>query len=135
MSPPPEHDHGSGPPVDYNDNAVDDTDEADGEFVMLQKTLSQKKRAAKDSESRIHKVLPFAFSPNIRPLSVSDLESVVALENAAFHDPAHRASPEKVFAGVTNRVLLALTYFSSATDSQHARSSASAFSAQSCPTN
>lgn len=62
---------------------------------MLQKTLSQKKRAAKDSESRIHKVLPFAFSPNIRPLSVSDLDSVVALENAAFHDPAHRASPEK----------------------------------------
>jgi hypothetical protein len=80
-----------------SEDAVDESNDADGDFVMLQKTLSQKKRAAKDfSEDRISKVLPFAFSPNIRPLSISDLDSVVALENAAFHDAAHRATPEKV---------------------------------------
>jgi hypothetical protein len=45
----------------------------------------------------MHKALPFltTFSPNIRPLTISDLESVIALENAAFPNPEHRASPEK----------------------------------------
>jgi len=80
-----------------DENAIDDGEEQDGEFVQLQKTMSMKRRAAKDiSECRINKVLPFAFSPNIRPLCVSDIESVVALENAAFHDPQHRATREKV---------------------------------------
>jgi len=79
------------------DEAIDDVEELDGDFVKLQKTRSQKRRAAKNiSETRINKVLPFAFSPNIRPLCVSDIESVVALENAAFHDPQHRATREKV---------------------------------------
>ncbi|KAJ9165329.1 Acyl-CoA N-acyltransferase [Coniochaeta hoffmannii] len=78
------------------DEAIDDVEELDGDFVKLQKTRSQKRRAAKNiSETRINKVLPFAFSPNIRPLCVSDIESVVALENAAFHDPQHRATREK----------------------------------------
>jgi len=80
-----------------DDDAVDESGEADGDFVMLQKNLSQKKRAAQGcSDSRIHKILPFPFLPNIRPLTPSDLESVVALENAAFHNPEFRASPEKV---------------------------------------
>jgi hypothetical protein len=80
-----------------NEEAIDDGDELDGDFVQLQKTRSQKRRAAKDiSDSRINKVLPFAFSPNIRPLCVSDIDSVIALENAAFHDPQHRATREKV---------------------------------------
>lgn len=93
---PKEQQAASPAPVQSNEDAIEESDEAD-DFVILQKTLSQKKRAAKDfSESRIEKVLPFAYSPNIRPLSISDLESVVALENAAFHDPQHRASREKV---------------------------------------
>lgn len=80
-----------------NDDAVDESGEADGDFVLLQKDLSRKKRAAKDcTNSRIQKVVPFPFSPNIRPLTISDLESVVALENAAFHNAECRASPEKV---------------------------------------
>lgn len=83
--------------VPDNDDAVDESGEADGDFVMLQKNLSQKKRAAKGcSDSRIQKVLPFPFLPNIRPLTASDLDSVVALENAAFHNPEFRASKEKV---------------------------------------
>lgn len=97
MPQPQEEVEATNPTRDYNEDAVDEEDDADGEFVMLQKTLSQKKRAAKDfSEDRLSKVLPFPFSPNVRPLSVSDLDSVVALENAAFRDPAHRATPEKV---------------------------------------
>lgn len=34
--------------------------------------------------------------PYTRPLTVSDLESVLALENIAFEDPNERASREKV---------------------------------------
>ena len=80
------------------DQAVDESSDVDGDFASLQKLMSQKRRAAKASpESRMHKALPFlaTFSPNIRPLTISDLESVIALENAAFPNPEHRASPEK----------------------------------------
>ena len=80
-----------------NDDAVDESAEADGDFVKLQKNLNQKKRAGQGStDSRIQKVFPFPFLPNIRPLTVSDLESAVALESAAFHSPEFRATPEKV---------------------------------------
>ncbi|KAK0629790.1 hypothetical protein B0T17DRAFT_589473 [Bombardia bombarda] len=78
------------------DHAVDESDDADGEFVTLQKTLSQKRRAAKESpESRLQRAFPFPFLPNIRPLTISDYESCVALETAAFPHSEHRASPEK----------------------------------------
>src|SRR4051812_48361329 len=36
------------------------------------------------------------INPYTRPLTISDLDSVLALENAAFSDPAERASKEKV---------------------------------------
>ncbi|KAI1755228.1 acyl-CoA N-acyltransferase [Xylaria castorea] len=39
--------------------------------------------------------LPFPFSPLIRPLTISDLESCIALERAAFANPAHRCSRDK----------------------------------------
>lgn len=39
---------------------------------------------------------PTNLHPYTRPLTISDLESVVALENAAFSDPNERASREKV---------------------------------------
>lgn len=81
------------------DQAVDESSDVDGDFAALQKMLSQKRRAAKDSpESRLQKALPFVttFSPNIRPLTISDLDACIALENAAFPNPEHRASPEKV---------------------------------------
>ena len=108
MSPsddPPNLQHISSPPQN-NEDAIDDGEDLDGDFVKLQKTKSQKRRAAKDiSESRINKVLPFAYSPNIRPLCVSDIESVVALENAAFHDPAHRATRDKVCQCTTHNMV------------------------------
>lgn len=39
---------------------------------------------------------PTNLHPYTRPLTISDLESVVALENAAFSDPTERATREKV---------------------------------------
>jgi hypothetical protein len=39
---------------------------------------------------------PANLHPYTRPLTISDLESVVALENAAFPDPRDRATREKV---------------------------------------
>lgn len=96
LPPDPRKESSTGAAPQNDEDAIDDGEELDGDFVKLQKSRSQKRRAAKDiSETRINKVLPFAFSPNIRPLCVSDIESVVALENAAFHDPQHRATREK----------------------------------------
>jgi len=78
------------------DHAVDESDDVDSDFASTQKKLSQKRRAAKDSpEARLQKALPCPFLPNTRPLTTSDLDSVVALENAAFPQPEHRASREK----------------------------------------
>ncbi|KAF4631393.1 hypothetical protein G7Y89_g6738 [Cudoniella acicularis] len=39
---------------------------------------------------------PSNLHPYIRPLTISDLESCIALENAAFTDPGERATREKV---------------------------------------
>jgi len=39
---------------------------------------------------------PTAFHPYTRPLTISDLDSVVALENAAFSNPEERATREKL---------------------------------------
>jgi hypothetical protein len=39
---------------------------------------------------------PTNLHPYTRPLTISDLDSCVALENAAFTDPRDRATPEKV---------------------------------------
>ncbi len=87
-----------GPPPnkDVVDHAVDESDDVDSDFASLQKTLSQKRRAAKESpEARLQRALPCTFLPNIRPLTNSDCDSCVALENAAFPNPEHRASREK----------------------------------------
>lgn len=80
------------------DQAVDESSDVDGDFASHQKMLSQRRRAAKDCpEARLQKALPFLprFVPFIRPLTTSDLEACVALENAAFPHPEHRASRDK----------------------------------------
>ncbi|KAK4238386.1 putative nucleolar GTP-binding protein 1 [Achaetomium macrosporum] len=72
-------------PSRESDQAVDESSDVDGDFAELQKMLSQKRRAAKDSpESRLRQALPFIteFVPFIRPLTISDLDSCIALENA-----------------------------------------------------
>lgn len=79
------------------DVAVDDSDDVDSDYAAAQEALSQQRRAAKVvPELRLQKALPCAFCPNVKPLNMSDWEAVVALENAAFPNPAHRASEEKV---------------------------------------
>lgn len=87
----------------FDDGAAIDDEEADEEFAELQRTMSSKRRDDKEKvkENRIQEILPFPFSPNIRPLGISDLLSTVALENAAFSDPKHRASQEKVRSPLT----------------------------------
>jgi hypothetical protein len=79
-------------------DAIDDSADVDGDFADVQRTISQRRRKEKEDakkEISIQEILPFHFSPTIRPLTVSDLNSCIALENAAFA-PEHRASPEKV---------------------------------------
>ncbi|KAI1321993.1 hypothetical protein F5Y16DRAFT_387935 [Xylariaceae sp. FL0255] len=79
-----------------NDAAVDDTEDLSDDFVEMQKTISNERRREKNAHGHgISDLLPFQFAPNIRPLTISDLESCVALENAAFANPNHRCSKEK----------------------------------------
>lgn len=83
-----------------NDAAVndDDDDDLDDALAELQRIQSAKRREGKEKSqrNRIQEILPFPFAPNIRPLGISDLHSVVVLENAAFTDPQHRATQDKV---------------------------------------
>ncbi|KAI1744139.1 hypothetical protein F4680DRAFT_444171 [Xylaria scruposa] len=79
---------------DDDDVAVDDSDLPD-DVVEIQKTISNERRCRQNKEMLIQDLLPFPFSPLIRPLTISDLESCIALENAAFGNPAHRCSRDK----------------------------------------
>ncbi|KAI1142142.1 acyl-CoA N-acyltransferase [Hypoxylon sp. FL0543] len=83
-------------------SAVDDSEDLpDDDVDEAKETSSYGARrgsngvAADAKFSRIQEVLPFTFHPNVRPLSISDLESCVVLENAAFENPAHRSTREK----------------------------------------
>ncbi|KAK9424314.1 hypothetical protein SUNI508_13725 [Seiridium unicorne] len=86
-----------GPDPFGSDDAVDDTEDLDDEYVEIQKTISNSRgrQNHKNGDIKVQEILPFQFLPNVRPLTVSDVESCVALENAAFPNPEHRCSPEK----------------------------------------
>ncbi|KAK8042632.1 hypothetical protein PG994_013115 [Apiospora phragmitis] len=95
-------DSGENPPTrpeinnDDDEGAIDDSEDMDDDMAQLQQIQSEsRRRQSKTGESRIQQLLPVPFLPNIRPLTISDLESCVALENAAFSDPAHRCTREK----------------------------------------
>lgn len=83
-------------------SAVDDSEDLpDDDVDEAKETSSYSARrgsggGAGGRFARVREVLPFAFHPNVRPLSISDLESCVVLENAAFEDPEHRCTREKV---------------------------------------
>ena len=46
-------------------------------------------------------LIPDAQSIVLRPVSVNDHSVCCAVEDSAFTNPAHRASPEKVFRSIT----------------------------------
>lgn len=93
-------------PVRHNENehdidnaiANDDDDILDDEMTNLARIQSAKRRDLKEKshQNRIQELVGFTFTPNVHPLGLSDLKSVVVLENAAFTDPEHRASADKV---------------------------------------
>ncbi|KAL8298442.1 hypothetical protein RB600_003122 [Gaeumannomyces tritici] len=98
----PQHPHiepvdivGGAAAVDDAEEEEDDDDDLDDGLVALQRSISNKRREGASAASPIQKVLPFPFAPNVRPLTISDVDSCVALENAAFTNKQHRASREK----------------------------------------
>lgn len=85
------------PSLSPSDDAIDDTEDLPDDFVNAQKSISCERRHRQSGRTQgIQALLPFPFSPLIRPLTISDLESCVALENAAFAKPAFRCSRDKV---------------------------------------
>ncbi|RDL38863.1 putative polyamine acetyltransferase [Venustampulla echinocandica] len=64
---------------------------------------------------RSSSLLPANLHPYVRPLTVSDVESCVALENAAFEDPNERASREKFIYRLTKCGELCLGLFTTVT--------------------
>ncbi|KAI0387503.1 acyl-CoA N-acyltransferase [Hypomontagnella monticulosa] len=81
-----------------SESAVDDSEDLpDRDFAKARKV--QKKRderlEARAKFSKVQRLLPFQFCPNVRPLTISDLESCVALEDAAFANPAQRCTRDK----------------------------------------
>ncbi|KAF3067490.1 Polyamine N-acetyltransferase 1 [Daldinia childiae] len=85
---------------DVVENAVDDSEDLpDDDFIKATQTKNYTQRHHHNRPpgrlGRVQELVPFPFLPNVRPLTISDLESCVALEDAAFADPAHRATREK----------------------------------------
>lgn len=86
---------------DVVENAVDDSEDLpDDDFIEATQTKNYTQRHHHNRPpgrlGRVQELVPFPFLPNVRPLAISDLDSCVALEDAAFADPAHRATREKV---------------------------------------
>lgn len=88
------------PPVatadyDASDCAIDDSDDGDELYVEIQKSISDLKKRRASGRVSLHD-LPFRWSPLILPLTESNVNSCVVLEEAAFPNPDHRATREKV---------------------------------------
>ncbi|KAI1090141.1 acyl-CoA N-acyltransferase [Rostrohypoxylon terebratum] len=90
--------------AEERENAVDDSEdmpdydaeEAQGSGNYGRRSLLYSRGGDIDPMlRRLKEVMPLPFHPNVRPLTVSDLESCVALEEAAFEDPNHRSTREK----------------------------------------
>ncbi|KAI8956098.1 hypothetical protein F4801DRAFT_573629 [Xylaria longipes] len=81
---------------DTDDEAIDETTDLPDDLANIQKSISDERRRQQTGQIHgIQDLLPFPFSPLIRPLTISDLESCIALENAAFANPAHRCTQDK----------------------------------------
>lgn len=80
--------------------AIDETEEVNDRFVLAQRAekIQAEQRLHPKNMGPLHvqDVVPFHFSPNFLPLTISNWEACVALENAAFTNPQHRCTPEKV---------------------------------------
>ncbi|KAK7927786.1 hypothetical protein PG985_004784 [Apiospora marii] len=98
---------------DADEGAIDDSEDLDDDMVQLQQIKSETRRrqSKPGGESRIQQLLPVPFLPNIRPLTISDLESCVALENASFSDPEHRCTREKFEYRLSNSAEICMGLF------------------------
>ncbi|KAI0909313.1 hypothetical protein F4823DRAFT_595055 [Ustulina deusta] len=100
------------PSLSPSDDAIDDTEDLPDDFVNAQKSISCERRHRQSGRTQgIQALLPFPFSPLIRPLTISDLESCVALENAAFAKPAFRCSRDKFVYRLTTCAELCMGVF------------------------
>ncbi|KAI0011273.1 polyamine acetyltransferase [Xylariaceae sp. FL0662B] len=82
--------------IEDQEDAIDDTEDLPDNFVDIQKTISDSRRRQSHGKKGISEILPFRYAPNIGPLTISDLESCTVLETAAFTNPKHRATKEKI---------------------------------------
>lgn len=82
--------------VAASDCAIDD-DDGDDTYVEAQRTLCESKQKRPNTgHLRVQEIVPFHFIPLAQSLTSSSVESCVVLENAAFPNPDHRATREKV---------------------------------------
>jgi hypothetical protein len=92
-------------PASSGDCAVDDSNDVDEDFIMVQraeKILAEQRLKHRNSAMvQIQKAVPFHFSPLFLPLTTSNFDACVALENAAFTNPNFRCSPEKASGDTT----------------------------------
>ncbi|KAI0406139.1 acyl-CoA N-acyltransferase [Xylaria palmicola] len=70
-----------------------------------------RRRQQSEVKRGVQALLPFPYSPLVRPLTGRDLESCVALEDAAFCDSAHRCSRDKLKYRLTTCSELSLGLF------------------------
>ncbi|KAI1496550.1 hypothetical protein F5X99DRAFT_422003 [Biscogniauxia marginata] len=78
------------------ENAIDDTEYLSDDLANANQIISNDRRRRQSQlHAGIQGVLPFPWSPLLRPMTISDIESCIALENAAFPNPAHRCSRDK----------------------------------------
>lgn len=82
---------------DANEAAIDDSIDADEEIVDVQRSITQSRLQRRKSAGRLlQKVIPFHWAPMLSPLTESDTETCIILEELAFPEPEKRAPRELV---------------------------------------
>lgn len=78
-----------------SDNAIDDEEcEPSVGIENMSKRFGQREMGLA-LKGPIQQIIAFPFVPEMRPLTIQDIDSCIALENASF-DEHYRCTPEKV---------------------------------------
>ena len=89
----------SGVAGNKKEGLIDDSIDVDEEDVEIQRkpSLQHQRNTMERGKTHPvqHKLGGIEYCPLLRPLSVSDIDSCVALENAAFKSEQHRCTPAK----------------------------------------
>lgn len=86
-------------------SAISDDGEEDEDMVEQRRAITQERLLKRNSIRQVRsKLIPFHWAPMLSPLTASDIETSVVLEDVAFKDVQYGATREQVSSTITLRI-------------------------------